>query len=407
MSNDQKKLIRLQSISLDKDEHRKPLQELYLKTGKRIWCIVPPSQEVFLQESTVDPYGIESGRSYFRFSKTNFVIYLTVEESRQLISWGACDVHEIVNLFQIDEDLNIRRKTIKEVVLLVNPINKIFERDSNIGRFSANPFIRMHSKKHKFVGGLSTNFKGDCLLKKDMEAVSLTVSLDHVLIERSDLDIYIKELQKADPEYIRPSTIRWMGLGIRILNKIAEVVTLDVKNGKKHDSDSIKSEIKTYYQKNAGLEPFSPQKLSDIVKIIYDDETVFARGFLRLYSSDLTMTLLDIVNFLARFDYESQTFIQCRSSSRNLSGDPRGQLQRFENEKIEYSKDRLLPYSVNNSRMLVELAKKSKCIYFPKRSRNAHNHAKWIEDELESLGYKSVWHLSKTISQLIRIKENK
>lgn len=407
MSNDQKKLIRLQSISLDKDEHRKPLQELYLKTGKRIWCIVPPSQEVFLQESTVDRYGIESGRSYFRFSKTNLVIYLTLDESRQLISWGACDVHEIIDLFQIDEDLNIRRKTIKEVVLFVNPINKIFKRDSNIGRFSANPFIRMHSKRHKFVGGLSKNIEGDCLLKRDMEAVSIAINLDHVLIEKSDLDTYIKELQKTDPEYIRPSTILWMGLGIRIVNKVAEVVALDIKNGENHDSDSIRSEIKNYYQKYSGLEPFSPQKLNDIVKIISDDAIVFAKGFIRLYSSKLTMTLLDVVNFLARFDYESQTFIQCRSSSRNLSGDPRGQLQRFENEKVEDVKERLLPHSVDNSKMLVELSKKSKCIYFAKRSRNAHNHAKWIEDELESLGYKSVWHLSKTISQLIRIKEKK
>jgi len=115
------------------------------------------------------------------------------------------------------------------------------------------------------------------------------------------------------------------------------------------------------------------------------------------------MTLIDVVNALARFHIESRVVFRNHSiltSKKNIQ--PSGfeglveEKSRIKNELDELD-------GVDTEKMLDEIEKKQSCTYYMKRSINSAAHREWIHYELDLLKYQSVKHLSKTISDLIRM----
>ena len=402
LEKNKKELVRLNTLSLEKDDHKKPLSEFYKKTGKRLWCIIPSPYEVFLKVTTVDLYDTVSGRTYHRFPTSNPIVFLSSEQSTQLVSFGSCDLHEISDLFEINKDFSISKITVEDIDRLVNSFHRIVEQSQTYESHYANPFVRHHRKVLKFVCGFSKKIEVDNFGEKDFQSHGALVTLEHVLIKSDDFDTYLNEYIKIFPEAKSSVGDEWIPFGITLVNRINDRFREDLINDIKRSKGSKKKEIEKYVLEYSGKK-FSDQKLGDILRIVEDKVIVYSESFYRIYK-ETPLKLLDVVNVLSRFDKEARLVVEKElqndksSSLSSISTGENSDQIFFEDPKKDISE---------NVDLIRAVYDRMGSALFRKRSKNGDYHRRWIEEELHILGYENVRRLSQTVSELIRMRELK
>lgn len=395
-------LVFLKSISLARPEKRKQLLEIYLRFGGRVLCSIPPSYEIFLRQTKIDHYGYERGRRYYRFLLSTPIIELTRDECRHLVSFGSCIINEIQEFYEIDEDFNLSKISVDDVILRVNDAKPIFRRTREEDFFGRGRSMMGDKIISQMLIGSSRRPDVDYFPESDFCENTFSVSFDNILIEKDKLDACILELNKLVPEPIIVKCEEWMPFGIRVINQMAEEFKENISDGESQLTFSKRIKIEKKFRDYFDDKKINSQKMGDLIKILFDKNSKTPTGFFLLYNQS-AMTLIDVVNALARFDIESGIVSRNPSTSKPKKdiqpSEPGHEPEQQSRTKVDYEKLGI----VNAEALLEEIEKKQSCIYFRKRLINTAAHRDWIHCELKILNYLSVKHLSKTISDLIRM----
>jgi|AntDeeMinimDraft_4_1070355.scaffolds.fasta_scaffold02606_3 hypothetical protein len=395
-------LVFLKSISLARPEKRKQLLEIYFRFGGRVLCSIPPSYEIFLRQTKIDHYGYERGRRYYRFLLNTPIIELIRDECRHLVSFGSCIINEIQEFYEIDEDFNLSKIGVDDVILRVDGAKPIFRRAREEDFFDRDRSMMGHKIISQILIGSSRRPDVDYFPESDFCENTFSVSFDNILIEKDKLDACLLELNKLVPEPIIVKYEEWMPFGIKVINQVAEEFKKNISDGESQLTYSKRIKIEKKFRDYFDDKRINSQKMGDLIKILFDKNSKTPTGFFLLYNQS-AMTLIDVVNALARFHIESRVVFRNHSiltSKKNIQ--PSGfeglveEKSRIKNELDELD-------GVDTEKMLDEIEKKQSCTYYMKRSINSAAHREWIHYELDLLKYQSVKHLSKTISDLIRM----
>ncbi len=395
-------LVFLKSISLARPEQRKQLLEIYLRFGGRVLCLIPPSYEVYLRQIKIDLYGYERGRRYCRFLLNTPIIELSQDESRHLVSLGSCSVNKIQQFYEIDKDFNLSKIGLDNVISQINNAQPIFGSAREEKFFDRDPFMRNHKNISQMLVGSSRRTDVDCFSESDFCGNSFSASFEDIIIEKNKLDDCLRELNKFVPGPIIVKHEEWMPFGIRVINQMAEEFKDYIIDGESQLTTIKRLEIENKFNDYFNDKKINSQKMNDLLKILFDKNPKTPSGFFLLYNQSV-MTLIDVVNALSRFDIESEIVFRNRSTSKPKKNIESSDLEDLAEEKSRTQVDFEKLGIVNAEKLLEEIEKKQSCMSYRKRSINKVGHRDWIYCELDFLNYRSVKHLSKTISDLIRM----